>query len=117
MPTVHVVVKEDFDPTNKKKTLTISVNPEPLDLTLEDEEVDIDWVLDNTGAPNWTFASKGISIKAPGIHFGDNGGSVNRKHHGWKRKKRKNKKFNYTINLEDVADGATARWDPRIINN
>jgi len=117
MPTVHVVVKEDFDPTNSKKTLSISVHPEPLDLTGEDEDVDIDWVLDNSGAPLWTFASNGISIKSHGVHFADNGGSVNRKHHGWKRKKRKNKKFVYTINLENVADEATAQWDPRIINN
>jgi len=117
VPTVHVIVCEDFDSTNKKKTLTISVNPEPLDLTLEEDEVDVEWVLDNSGAPNWTFASNGISIKSHGIHFGDNGGTVNRKHHGWKRKKRNNKKFVYTINLEDLADEAKASWDPRIINN
>jgi len=117
MPTVHVVVKEVYDQTTKEKTLTISVKPEPLDLTLEEEEVDVDWVLDNTAAPNWTFANDGISIKAHGVHFADNGGSVNRKHHGWKRKKRKNKKFVYTIKLENLADDATAQWDPRIINN
>jgi hypothetical protein len=117
MPTVQVVVKEVSDPTTNEKTLTISVKPEPLDLTLEADEVDVDWVLDNSGAPNWTFASNGISIKSHGVHFGDNGAAANGKHHGWKRKKRNHKKFYYTINLEDIADDATASWDPRIINN
>jgi hypothetical protein len=117
MPTVHVVVKEDIDLPNKKRTLTLSVNPEPLDLALEGDEVDVDWVLDNSAAPNWTFASNGVSIKSHGVHFGDNGGTANGKHHGWKRKNRNHKKFVYTINLEDIADDAKVSWDPRIINN
>jgi hypothetical protein len=117
MPTVQIVVREDFDPDTKTRSLSLSVTPEPLDLTNENEDVDIDWVLDNSGAPLWTFADNGIVIKSHGVYFADNGGTVNRKHHGWKRKKRKNKKFVYTINLENVADEATAQWDPRIINN
>jgi hypothetical protein len=118
MPNVHVTISEVIATGSKKKTLTISVDPEPLDLVHETElEVDIDWILDNSAAPLWTFAADGIVIKGHGVHFSDNNGSGFGKKHGWKRKKRNNKKFVYTINLENLADGTTLSWDPRVINN
>lgn len=118
MPNVHVTISEVIATGSKKKTLTISVDPEPLDLAHETElEVDIDWILDNTAAPLWTFAADGIVIKGHGVYFSDNNGSGYGKKYGWKRKKRNNKQFVYTINLENLADGTTLSWDPRVINN
>jgi hypothetical protein len=117
MPTVICFVTLVETVVGSKKTLAISVDPEPLDLGDQAEVVDIDWVLDNAGAPSWTFATKGIDFKGPGVHFSDNHGSAAGKKHGWKRKKRNNRKFVYTINVVDAADGATLQWDPRVINN
>jgi hypothetical protein len=118
MPNVICIVTLVETVAGSKKTLAISVDPEPLDLGNQGEEVvDIDWVLDNSGAPSWTFATKGIDFKGPGVHFSDNHGSAGGKKHGWKRKKRNNKKFVYTINVVDTPDGNTLSWDPRVINN
>jgi hypothetical protein len=115
MPTVQVTLTEIV--TGHKKTLSISVDPEPLDLGKEADLVDIEWMLDNANAPLWAFATNGIVIKNPGNSFSDNHGSGAGKKHGWKRKKRNSKKFVYTINLENLADATAVSWDPSIFNN
>jgi hypothetical protein len=95
------------------------VDPEPLILgnLAGDDEIDIVRTLDNTNAPSWTFATNGIVIKSPGVHFSDNHGSGAGKQHSWKRRKKNNKRFVYTINVENIADGTALSWDPRVINN
>ena len=119
MPSVNVLVTLVETIASGNRTLSITVDPEPLIIanSTSAEDVDIVWTLDNTNAPSWLFATKGIVVKAPGTHFSDNHGSGNGKMHGWKRKMRNHKKFVYTVNVENVADGTTLSWDPKIYNN
>jgi hypothetical protein len=115
MVTVTIVIRETV--SAPKRELSIWVNPYELSLASEPTPVDIDWNLDNTGAPNWVFSRKGVEVKAPSSVFQDNGGSGGGKKHGWKRKVKDNKKYKYSINLENPTESTALTWDPFIVNN
>jgi len=117
MPTVQITLTATV--TGSKTVMSISADPEKLDLAHEGDQVDIDWTLDNTNAAGWTFAAQGIDIKGHGSKFSDHGGSGGGKKHGWRRNARDghNKTYKYAINVENATNGTTLSWDPFIVNN
>ena len=107
--TVHVTVSI----TANKDAASISVDQEPVDLSLLGDQDDITWELVNS--PSWTFMAAGVVIKNPGNKFQDKGGSGSGKKHGWTRKSRDHRTYRYTCN---VTDGTSVlSWDPSIVNH
>jgi len=95
--------------------ISISVDKEPIQLG---GDPDIEWTLDDASyAAGWTFASRGIDIKAPSTAFKNKKGSANGKKHGWKSVNSDGNKYKYTINLENLDSGTQLTWDPFIVNN
>lgn len=99
--------------TADNKTMSISVDQEPVDLRNLLDEDDISWELVNSGV--WNFVASGIVIKNHGNKFRDKGGSGAGKKHGWVRKNRDHQRYRYAIS---VTDGTTTlTWDPSILND
>jgi hypothetical protein len=111
MPTVNVTVNVTFD--RKGSTVSITVDPEPLDLSTVVDDVDIEWSL--TGPADF---DSGIHIKGAGGKFSP--GTKTAKKHKWKKNGAHNgKTYEYRIGIVDTTDPMnpiTYELDPTIRN-
>jgi hypothetical protein len=111
---VNKTVNVTFDRSGSK--VSITVDPEPLDLSNVDDDVDIEW---NLGGLATAVFDRGIKIKQPGNRFSETPKSD--KTHKWKRKGpgEHRKKYSYTISIIDKTnpmDPITYELDPTIRN-
>lgn len=117
MKTVNVTVNVTFERTGSK--VSISVDPEPLDLSNVDDDADIEWSLTVTGPPGTTAEfDTGIQIRNAGSKFSPGGKTA--KKHKWKKNGARNGKiYQYRIGIVDTTDPSnpiTYELDPTIRN-
>lgn len=113
MPTVKVSFKIE-----NGNEVSISFDPEPVDLTNEKGDVEIDWELDSS-IPQAKF-HQGVTIHQPGgAKFNDKGQSGANRHHKWQRVGGPDgNTYKYTVSLMGQVGGHVMKFkvDPTIRN-
>ena len=116
MPTVYVTVT--MDPIGAGKTISISVDQDPVDISNEsnDADVTIEWQLVNSAGWDFVHTHKGIDIHASTTKFKNNGSTNNWQKHSCVRNKNQKdgNDYKYTISVTDGK--TTATWDPWMRN-
>ena len=103
---------------------SIAVAPFTISLGSGHGQVDIQWQLDNSNAPNWNFTDPNYNT-SPGIEIHKSFGRFEHKGHltsntyVWTRKQNQDdaQTYRYSINLTNSNDGRNATLDPSIVND
>jgi hypothetical protein len=113
MPKITVTVT--FNKTGS--TLSLGVDPEPVDLASVHGNVDIEWDL-QTNVTGATFDG-GVLIRNAGSKFTDKGKSASKKQSTWETNGNPNgRRYSYAISVcdNDPSNPTTYTLDPTIMN-